>query len=810
MFACSMCPFYSNVRDELIYHLLKRHRNAPNFIVHCSSDGCGASFKSYNSFRMHCIRNHCSDQLQKEITIFENDDLLEQDVETFDGDNESVDYEEKISDAQYLLKLKAGHNLSNTAIDEIVLSTKSLLSDRLEKVKKSLREVIPIEVLNDENMENILHVSLFDGLDSEYQQEKFFRENLGYVKPVAVKLGTVNKQVKRGGRKLFVRCDVIGYVVPFMEALQQLLKMPEVRHCLEEDIENSSKMRDFYDGSYMEKSFFQNHPDALLFCLYFDDFEIANPIGSHKKKHKLSVFYWSLINISPEFRFRIHATQLLAIAKTSYLKKFGLKSILSDFINSMQNLVTGVELEIGSDMKTVFGALYCVLGDTLAAQLIGGFKEGVGLAEKPCRTCEVTHLELSDSLHGSQFRLRDEQEHRDRCDLLDNLNKRQRKYWSRKYGITSTSVLLNVPVFDVTKCILHDPMHVLLEGIVKMEIQLMLSDFIEKCHFLTLKDLNVTIGNFEYTVDEALDKPHVLERRALDRKNVLPLTAIETKNFMTLLPFMIGEKIPEDNMKWQNFLRLVKITLLAISPVASAETVDSLHQIVYEHNSSFKKLYQDVDLTPKFHYLTHLADQINIFGPGRNHWCMRLEAKHGLIKNKKWRNFKCIEKSVAFYHQRWMCLQQSGNLGLASECYLYSGDAVKEGASLKQEEVADEICQALENFGVHIPSEILSTRCVCIKGISYKTGSTLLLDVGDEPVFGFIDEILVVEHQKFFVCLKLNIKDFNMHINAFECVKTNKKAIIRINDLAYKFPQVSHYYLGKLHVMLTNVDFVWN
>jgi hypothetical protein len=63
-----------------------------------------------------------------------------------------------------------------------------------------------------------------------------------------------------------------------------------------------------------------------------------------------------------------------------------------------------------------------VLGDTLAAQLLGGFKEGVGMADKPCRTFEITHTQLSDSLHGSQFALRDEQEHKERwCTILASL-----------------------------------------------------------------------------------------------------------------------------------------------------------------------------------------------------------------------------------------------------------------------------------------------------------------------------------------------------------------------------------------------------
>ncbi len=35
--------------------------------------------------------------------------------------------------------------------------------------------------------------------------------------------------------------------------------------------------------------------------------------------------------------------------------------------------------------------------DTLAAQFIGGFKEGVGFAVEPCRTCEITRREVKQS-----------------------------------------------------------------------------------------------------------------------------------------------------------------------------------------------------------------------------------------------------------------------------------------------------------------------------------------------------------------------------------------------------------------------------
>lgn len=46
--------------------------------------------------------------------------------------------------------------------------------------------------------------------------------------------------------------------------------------------------------------------------------EIVNPPGAHVKKHKITVFYFTLCNIPPEFRSQLHAMQLLAIAKTRH------------------------------------------------------------------------------------------------------------------------------------------------------------------------------------------------------------------------------------------------------------------------------------------------------------------------------------------------------------------------------------------------------------------------------------------------------------------------------------------------------------
>ena len=47
-------------------------------------------------------------------------------------------------------------------------------------------------------------------------------------------------------------------------------------------------LSDFCDGqAFHTHPLFSDHPNALQLLLYYDDVEVVNPIGSHRKIHKL-------------------------------------------------------------------------------------------------------------------------------------------------------------------------------------------------------------------------------------------------------------------------------------------------------------------------------------------------------------------------------------------------------------------------------------------------------------------------------------------------------------------------------------------
>lgn len=63
-----------------------------------------------------------------------------------------------------------------------------------------------------------------------------------YVEPLPVKLGTINKQVKKKGQYQLVEKEIFAYKVPFLQQLEHLLSLNEVQSCLNGEVQNTGKM----------------------------------------------------------------------------------------------------------------------------------------------------------------------------------------------------------------------------------------------------------------------------------------------------------------------------------------------------------------------------------------------------------------------------------------------------------------------------------------------------------------------------------------------------------------------------------------
>ena len=131
-----------------------------------------------------------------------------------------------------------------------------------------------------------------------------------------------------------------------------------------------------------ENSVLQQHPNALQILLNTDSLEIVNPIGSHTKKCKIDVFYWTLANIQPQMWSKWSNIHLLGICKTKYLKKHGTKTFLIDFIETLLKLKEGIQMQVCGSERCLYGILTAVLADTPATAFITEMKQSTSFAKK--------------------------------------------------------------------------------------------------------------------------------------------------------------------------------------------------------------------------------------------------------------------------------------------------------------------------------------------------------------------------------------------------------------------------------------------
>lgn len=97
---------------------------------------------------------------------------------------------------------------------------------------------------------------------------------------------------------------------------------------------------------------FSAHPLALQFVIYYDDIEVANPLGAKAGFHKLGTMFINFVFISyPCLTNRCfllysgqhpsslsQAIQLLCVAKSNDIHKYGIDKLLQPFIQQMSVL----------------------------------------------------------------------------------------------------------------------------------------------------------------------------------------------------------------------------------------------------------------------------------------------------------------------------------------------------------------------------------------------------------------------------------------------------------------------------------------
>lgn len=91
------------------------------------------------------------------------------------------------------------------------------------------------------------------------------------------------------------------------------------------------------DGeSFKENVFFKKYPDAYRIQLYKDDAVVNNQQGSKVHPHKISAFYYKIMNLPLHLNSYLGGVHVLGLAHSADVTTYKLRRVLSPFFQDLQ------------------------------------------------------------------------------------------------------------------------------------------------------------------------------------------------------------------------------------------------------------------------------------------------------------------------------------------------------------------------------------------------------------------------------------------------------------------------------------------
>ncbi len=189
--------------------------------------------------------------------------------------------------------------------------------------------------------------------------------------------------------------------VPILPMLQKMLNKPDILDKALSIPESEPVMYSSYnDGHYFKNNSLLNSEEfRIALGFYVDDFEVANPLGTSRGKHKICAIYWVLANIPVKHRSMLRSIQLGLLCNAGTVKEYGYEKVMQPLVKDLVHLEqTGLFIDqLGATVK---GTVLYVSADNLGAHSMAGFLEGFTAA----RFCRFLHGNKNwGSAHRGRF-----------------------------------------------------------------------------------------------------------------------------------------------------------------------------------------------------------------------------------------------------------------------------------------------------------------------------------------------------------------------------------------------------------------------
>ncbi|XP_075149834.1 uncharacterized protein LOC142223889 isoform X1 [Haematobia irritans] len=249
------------------------------------------------------------------------------------------------------------YNITHPIKNEIMKVLKGLRSESLDNTESYLSRIASF------------CDKPFDTIDSEYKFiQKLKKMNL-YESP---KLVSINNTIANLQLKHFTSQDVVqnkGVIFPIKFQMKKFFELDGVLEGFEENIKNfndNNNLKNFCCGKlWKDKIRHVRGKDLYIpYLLYFDDFEINNPLGSHSSS--LLAIYYSFPSAPIPLKFKLDNIFIAALFKSVDVKNLGNEKCFYKLIETLNEIESnGILIEKGGIKRKVFLCLGLVVGDNL-------------------------------------------------------------------------------------------------------------------------------------------------------------------------------------------------------------------------------------------------------------------------------------------------------------------------------------------------------------------------------------------------------------------------------------------------------------
>lgn len=766
-------------------------------VFHCRQGQCDRMYSNIYSYQRHMLMKHVSDfnaplnesdkipfhSTSVNTAVFscenvfiepkfaDNSGRLEKDSSIINTTLEMFSKVLHTSALQFVSKLYSQYNLPRNIVQQFVNdvslmfsnASQNILQCKLFSISESEKSSDLIEI---QNMISLLQEP-FHMFETEHARFKYFQESGTFVKPESFVIDDEPILTNTDNRIQFDnKKHMASFICPSL-TLKAFLELPNVFQNITEYVNSLTSKTSISNivQTDLWKNILKHFPAKIVFpiSLYFADFELNNPLGTHAGTYKVGAVYYSIPCLPPQYVSQLENIFLAQLHHTADLQKYDNTRVFSRLLRSFKQLEqNGIVISVDNLETNVYFIVILILGDNLGIHKMFGFHESFN-SNNYCRFCRASKTVAATQITEHDATIRTVENYN--VDLYDN-----------QCGIKDDCIFNELQHFH---CVLNtgvDIMHDIYEGICRYDIGHILSYYIYEKRYFTINHLNHNLKCFNFCNE---NKPPLISEVQVKKKYIM-FSASEMKSFIRVFGVLIGEFIPVNDLVWDLYNLLRQICEIVEQNTISLDDASLLKTLIAEHHEIYISCFGR--LKPKHHFLIHYPRIMNTIGPLANISCFRFEGKHRMFKL----NAKSVISRINITYTLALKNQLHFNYKILSNTGFQDNTIL--GQTISYYNLNNCIFKDViisDYLPDDIPQTICSISWIKNLGVRFRAGLYVPLEfINFCPTFGLIKEILTLnEKDIFFVVQMYETLHFDEHFQSYVVIETNTTRCVNMLDL---------------------------